>query len=130
MIWARLQMFCRAAGGSMRCLLGSRCCLSAVHRTAPLAHPLQGGGGAQPLVPNLRRQWRWRHFMQRFGTHSVFLLLAVLALAQQPAAQQPPPQSTPRITRIEFTPAKADEGGGVFISLIGTGTCTYAIDFG
>jgi hypothetical protein len=35
-----------------------------------------------------------------------------------------------RITRIEFTPGKAEDGGGVFISLIGTGSCTYTLDYG
>jgi hypothetical protein len=62
----------------------------------------------------------------RLSALCVFLLAATVIGAQQPAAQQP----TPRITRIEFTPAKADEGGGVFISLIGTGTCTYTLDYG
>jgi hypothetical protein len=36
----------------------------------------------------------------------------------------------PRITRIEFTPATVEEGGGVWVALLGTGTCTYSIDFG
>jgi len=59
--------------------------------------------------------------MRRSGALSAFLMVATLAMAQQP---------TPRITRIEFTPAKAEDGGGVFISLIGTGTCTYTLDYG
>jgi plastocyanin len=42
------------------------------------------------------------------------------------SAQQP----VPRITRIEFSPAKVEEGGGVFVSLIGSGRCSYAIDYG
>jgi hypothetical protein len=62
----------------------------------------------------------------RLSALCVFLLAATVVVAQQPAAQQP----TPRITRVEFTPARADEGGGVFISLIGTGTCTYTLDYG
>lgn len=60
--------------------------------------------------------------MRRLGPLIAFLLVATLA-----AAQQAP---SPRITRIEFTPAKAEDGGGVFISLIGTGNCTYSLDFG
>lgn len=59
--------------------------------------------------------------MRRSGALIAFLMVGTLAVAQQP---------TPRITRIEFTPAKAEEGGGVFISLIGTGTCTYTLDYG
>ena len=35
-----------------------------------------------------------------------------------------------RITRIEFRPATQEEGAGLIISLIGTGRCTYTIDFG
>ena len=49
------------------------------------------------------------------------VLLGGQMLAQQPAA---------RITRIEFAPAKVDEGGGVFISLIGSGRCSYTLDYG
>lgn len=69
--------------------------------------------------------------MRRFTALIASLLFAAFAAAQRPAAQQPAPeQAQPRITRIEFTPARADEGGGVFISLIGTGTCTYTLDYG
>ena len=35
-----------------------------------------------------------------------------------------------RITRIEFAPAAIDEGGGVFITLVGSGRCSYTMDFG
>ena len=35
-----------------------------------------------------------------------------------------------RITRIEFTPAPVEQGGGVIIGILGSGPCTYAIDFG
>nr|AIA10850.1 PKD domain protein [uncultured bacterium] len=42
------------------------------------------------------------------------------ALGQEPA----------RITRIEFRPATEAEGSGVIISLLGSGRCTYSIDFG
>ena len=36
----------------------------------------------------------------------------------------------PRVTRIEFSPATVEEGGGVWIALVGTGSCTYTMDFG
>jgi hypothetical protein len=35
-----------------------------------------------------------------------------------------------RITRIEFAPATLEEGGGVWISLLGSGHCTYQLEFG
>lgn len=54
------------------------------------------------------------------------LLLIALALSSSGLAQQQPG----RITRIEFRPATTQEGGGVFITLAGTGSCTYTIDFG
>lgn len=38
-------------------------------------------------------------------------------------------QTTPRITRIEFGPPPSD-GGGITISIVGSGQCTYTIDFG
>ena len=52
---------------------------------------------------------------------AVFLIAAAVVTAQQQAG---------RITRIEFTPGKADEGGGVFISLVGKGSCSYTLDYG
>src|SRR5688572_24593701 len=52
--------------------------------------------------------------------------LLLLILAPLPSAQQEKGQ----ITRIEFTPGKAEDGGGVFISLLGTGSCTYLLDYG
>jgi len=52
---------------------------------------------------------------------SVFLIAATVVTAQQQAG---------RITRIEFTPGKADEGGGVFITLVGKGSCSYTLDYG
>jgi hypothetical protein len=55
------------------------------------------------------------------GVFSALFLIAAAVVAAQQA---------PRITRIEFTPAKADEGGGVFITLVGTGSCTYTLDYG
>jgi hypothetical protein len=36
----------------------------------------------------------------------------------------------PRITRIEFSPAPESQGGGMLISLLGNGTCTYTLDYG
>ncbi len=48
------------------------------------------------------------------------LLLAVAASAQTP----------PRITRIEFSPVPEQEGSGVLITLLGSGECTYTIDYG
>ena len=58
--------------------------------------------------------------MQRSIPAAVFLL----ALAGTATAQP-----TPRITRIEFSPASA-EGGGIVVSILGSGQCTYTIDFG
>jgi hypothetical protein len=37
-------------------------------------------------------------------------------------------QTTSRITRIEFSPASDD--GGIGITILGSGQCTYTIDFG
>jgi hypothetical protein len=39
-------------------------------------------------------------------------------------------QEPPRITRIEFRPATEAEGSGVIITLLGSGRCTYSLDFG
>lgn len=36
----------------------------------------------------------------------------------------------PRITGMEFRPVPEDEGGGVIISLLGSGQCAYTIDYG
>lgn len=69
--------------------------------------------------------------MQRISAICALLLVGVVTAAQQPAAQEPAAQQpTARITRIEFTPATTADGGGVFIALIGTGSCTYTLDFG
>jgi hypothetical protein len=58
--------------------------------------------------------------MRRFSIlASVLLASAILAAGQ-----------APRITRIEFRPAPEEDGGGVIISLLGTGECTYTIDYG
>jgi hypothetical protein len=53
------------------------------------------------------------------------ILACSLALPAAAAAQE-----RARITRIEFRPATVEEGGGILISLLGKGTCTYTIDFG
>lgn len=58
--------------------------------------------------------------------HSWLPLLLLIA-AVSTAAQQ---QRAGRITRIEFQPATVEEGGGVFISLLGSGPCTYLLDYG
>lgn len=62
--------------------------------------------------------------------HVNFLLClaAVLSLVVTPALAQD--QQAPRIERIEFRPATTEEGGGMMISLLGSGHCTYALDFG
>ena len=50
--------------------------------------------------------------------------LLFVALASAAAAQ-----TKPRITRIEFGPPPAD-GGGITIAVVGSGECSYMIDFG
>ena len=62
----------------------------------------------------------------------VVLGLGVAGLLAQPAfvnADAEQPQAA-KITRIEFTPASAEDGGGVFIALLGSGSCSYTLDFG
>jgi hypothetical protein len=39
-------------------------------------------------------------------------------------------QTPPRITRIEFSPVPDEDGGGILISLLGSGQCTYTMDYG
>jgi hypothetical protein len=60
--------------------------------------------------------------MRRAILLSVMLVLAgiVGTVAQEP----------PRITRIEFRPATEAEGSGVIITLLGSGRCTFSMDFG
>jgi hypothetical protein len=53
--------------------------------------------------------------------------LALLALTAAPAIAQ---EKAGKITRIEFQPGAVEDGGGVFISLIGSGACTYTLDYG
>jgi hypothetical protein len=52
-------------------------------------------------------------------------LATLLALTTAAAAA-----AQARITRIEFAPATVEEGGGVWITLVGTGRCTYEVEFG
>ena len=58
--------------------------------------------------------------MQRTLTVAA-LLTATVSLAAT--------QSPPRITRIEFSPSPAEDGG-IAISIIGTGECSYTLDYG
>ena len=60
--------------------------------------------------------------MRRLDVLAVLVLGAGLAIA---AAQTPP-----RITRIEFTPGREQDGGGIVIALLGSGNCTYTMDYG
>ena len=53
------------------------------------------------------------------------LAAAIAALIGVAAAQE-----QPRITRIDFRPATVEEGGGIMIALVGTGRCSYTVDFG
>ena len=57
------------------------------------------------------------------------MLLLVLAVGLSASADAWQQQAG-RITRIEFRPATAQEGGGVFVTLVGSGNCTYALDYG
>lgn len=57
----------------------------------------------------------------------LYFLSLLMAAATTVAAAA---QDTPRITRIEFRPATQAEGTGVVISLLGSGRCTYTIDYG
>lgn len=56
----------------------------------------------------------------------VFLMLAAAAVLSSADAQEQPA----RITRIEFRPGTQEEGAGIVITLVGTGRCSYTIDFG
>ena len=61
--------------------------------------------------------------MRRKTQLAVLLFMTAVCLGAQE-------QKAARVTRIEFQPATAEEGGGVFVSLIGTGSCTYTLDYG
>ena len=58
---------------------------------------------------------------------TIAALALIAGFAAAPRAQDP---QAPRISRIEFRPASTEEGGGMIISLLGSGRCTYALDFG
>lgn len=58
---------------------------------------------------------------------ATFILASIALAGAAPTAQE---SQAPRITRIEFRPASAEEGGGMIISLLGSGQCTYGLDFG
>lgn len=62
----------------------------------------------------------------RFTT--LMCLFALLPLSAAPGLAQE--QQAPRIERIEFRPATTEEGGGMLISLLGSGRCTYSLEFG
>ncbi|MCA1559875.1 MAG: hypothetical protein LC753_09070 [Acidobacteria bacterium] len=57
--------------------------------------------------------------------HTALALAACVALSGALGAVAPP-----QITRIEFRPAPPEQGGGIIISLLGSGQCAYTIDFG
>lgn len=59
--------------------------------------------------------------MRRLALYVTLVTLITVVTQAQPAG---------RITRIEFTPATTEEGGGVFISLLGSGSCSYTLDYG
>jgi hypothetical protein len=56
---------------------------------------------------------------------SAIALLALPALMAVTITAQPP-----RITRIEFTPAPLEQGAGIIVAILGSGHCTYDLDFG
>lgn len=55
---------------------------------------------------------------------------AALALAACVALSPLSASAPAQITRIEFRPAPPEQGAGVIISLLGSGQCSYTIDFG
>ena len=61
------------------------------------------------------------YLMRRLALVLAIAVAAIGATAQKQAS---------RITRIEFQPATAEQGGGVFISLLGSGSCSYLLDYG
>lgn len=61
----------------------------------------------------------------------VCAFLTVLTANAAPlSTSSTPAQEQARITRIEFRPATVEEGGGIHIALLGSGRCTYTIDYG
>ncbi len=63
--------------------------------------------------------------MPRLSAIPVLFLLATGAVSPTSGAAQ-----AGRITRIEFRPVPEKEGTGIIISLLGSGSCTYTVDFG
>jgi hypothetical protein len=64
--------------------------------------------------------------MRRVSSLCLFVISLSIAASPVTAATQ----TVPRITRIEFSPVPDDEGGGILISLLGSGECTYTMDYG
>ena len=58
---------------------------------------------------------------------AIATLALMTGLGGTPRAQE---SQAPRITRIEFRAASTEEGGGMIISLLGAGRCSYTLDFG
>lgn len=63
--------------------------------------------------------------MPRLSVIPVMLVLAAGAVSTPSGAAQ-----AGRITRIEFRPVPEAEGSGIIISLLGSGSCSYTVDFG
>lgn len=63
--------------------------------------------------------------MPRLSAITVLFVLAAGAVSPAAGAAQ-----AGRITRIEFRPVPETEGSGIIISLLGSGRCTYTVDFG
>lgn len=63
-------------------------------------------------------------------TAGAIAIAITLALGHAGSAQETAPQERARVTRIDFRPATVEEGGGILITLAGSGRCTYAIDYG
>jgi hypothetical protein len=76
----------------------------------------------------LDQQRRRTRPMQTAGALAIAITLTTVAAAagREPAAAQ----EQPRITRIDFRPATVEEGGGILITLAGSGKCSYLIDYG
>ena len=58
---------------------------------------------------------------------TIAALALIAGFTAAPRAQE---SQAPRIERIEFRAASTEEGGGMIISLLGSGRCTYTLDFG
>lgn len=64
--------------------------------------------------------------MQRVSSIGLVVISLLIGASVVMAATQ----TIPRITRIEFSPAPEQEGGDIVISLLGSGECTYTMDYG